>query len=265
MSTKIYDGFVFVPKDIETINKKIQEFRHKIDEYISREYKRHVAGISSYFFDKVCCGLEKDKKNDGPFLYAINFMHEETRLIKKSMERNMFDLGCSTTIHLYKKRFYGILYSNDNNIKHMWFSQPWVKEYSYWDNTDALEGISDKEWQQRGRDWDKILKDFYYIPSMNGLVAEFTKDMFYYIPHSGVEGILPFISDYTKRLHKIAYNYLFEDFCKMKKSGKIAQDFFAFNKWIKNGNPGFKKLIEVKNGFTKKMKKEITKEMLLGK
>jgi len=140
-----------------------------------------------------------------------------------------------------------------------------VKEYGYWDNTDELEGISDKEWRQRGRDWDKILNDFNYVPSMNGLVAEFARDMFYYIPHSGAEEILPLIPDYVDRLHKVAHSYLFKDFCKMKKAGEIVQEFFAFEKWIKNGNPGFKKLVEAKNMLSKKMKKEITKEMLLGK
>jgi hypothetical protein len=264
MSTKIYDGFMFVPKDISTINKKIQEFRHKVDKYVSTAYKQHIADISSYFFDRVCCGLEKNEKNDFPFFHAISFLQGETRQIKRSMERNMFDLGCSTTIHLYKKRFYGMLFCDNKNINHMWFSQDWIKEYGYWDNTDPLEGISDKEWKQRGKNWDGILKEFNYTPSMNGFVAEFTKEMFYYIPFK-VEDIIPLIPDYAERVRKIAYNYLFEDFCKMKKAGEIMQEFFAFDKWIKNGNPGFEKLIKTKNEFAKQIKKEITKEMLIGK
>ena len=264
MSTKIYDGFIFVPEDITTINSKIQEFRHKVDEYVSMAYKQHIADMSSYFFDKFCCGLEKNEKNDSPFFHAISFLQGETRLIKKSIERNMFDLGCSATVHPYKKRFYGILFCDNKDINRMWFSQPWIKEYGYWDNTDPLDGINYREWKQRGKNWDKILGKFNYIPSMNGFVAEFTKDMYHYIPYD-IDIIMTFIPDYAERVHKIAYNYLIEDYCKIKKAGEIMREFLAFDKWIKNGNPGFEKLAEVKEKFAKKIKKQINREMLIGK
>jgi hypothetical protein len=264
MSTKIYDGFIFVPKDISTINKKIQEFRHKVDKYVSTVYRQHAADISSYFLDKVCCGLEKNEKKESPFYHAISFLEEESRLIKTSMERNMFDLGCSTTVHLHKKRFYGILFCGNRNINHMWFSQDWVMEYGYWNNTDPLEGVSDKVWEQRGKDWDEMLGDFNDIPSMNGFVAEFTREMYCYIPFA-VDEVIPLIPDYPERLRKIAYNQLFDDFDKMRKSGGITQDFFAFDKWVAAGNPGFEKLAKKKDEFANKIKREITKDILIGK
>ena len=264
MSTKIYNGFLFVPKDISTINRNIGDFRHKLDKYIAKEYKKLMANIASYFFDEVCCGMEKNEKNESPISHTMNYFYEQARQIKISPERNMFDYGCSATIHLHKKRFYGILYVGDNRISRMFFAQKWIREYGYWDNTDPLEGINYGQWQQRGKDWDDMLKDFNSVPSMNGLVAELTREMYHYIPMQA-DKIMPFVPSYEKRVDRIAFNSLFEDFCKMKKNNEIVQEFFSFEKWIKEGNPGFEKLVQIKEELGKKVKKEITKEMLIGK
>lgn len=256
---------MFLPKDFSTINEKTQEFRHKVDEYILQKYREYVASISSYFFDKICCGLEKNEKNEIPISYGINFLRSEThRMEKFPSERSLFDYGCSFTIHLHKNNFYGIFYCESNDLRKMWLKQEWITEYGYWNNTDPLEGIDDEQWKQRGENWDEILKDFSYTPNMNGFIAELTRKMFYYVPRE-IDEIMPLIPDYTERLHRISYNDLFINFCKIDNEGKIIQDFFEFNKWILNGNLGFEKFEETKDKFSKKLKKEITKDMLLGK
>jgi hypothetical protein len=35
----------------------------------------------------------------------------------------------------------------------------YVKKYHYWNNTDRDEDVSVREWNKRGKDWDKVLYD----------------------------------------------------------------------------------------------------------
>jgi hypothetical protein len=261
MSTKIYDGFMFVPKNIAVINKKNQEFRHKIDKYITSEFNKFSAAIASNFIDNCCCGIENNEKNTSPFFYAYEYLLQETKKVKISPERSLFDYSCSATVHLYKDTFYGMLFCDNRKINEMWFQQEWIKKFGYWNNTDPLDGINYKDWEKRGKIWDKILKDFNYVPSMNGFTAELTRDMSYYVPFS-VELIIPFIPSYDKRLHKISEYYLYKEFDQLK---DVPKEYLSFENWIKEGNPGFEKFIEIKNKFAQKIPKEITKEMLLGK
>lgn len=45
-----------------------------------------------------------------------------------------------------------------------------IKDYEYWNNTDKPDEISDREWNRRGRDWDKALPGL-GVPAESGIVV----------------------------------------------------------------------------------------------
>ena len=266
MSTKIYSGFVFKSADIFAIHNIIQQFRHKIDAYISEEYKQYAANLASCYVDKIACGMVCNDKNDEnekqmyPVYYAFKVLSDAAREAQKSIYKgDIFDYSCSVTVHPYNGRFYGMLFCDKKEIDKMWFDQE-IEEYRYWDNTDCPENVTQEEWESRGETWDAILKDFHYVPSMNGFTAEITREMYYYIPLSP-DDILSFIPSFEDRVNKIVYEYLCDKFNRLGRSGYRS----GFEKWIKKGNLGFKAMNRVKKIFANKIPKEITKEMLIGK
>lgn len=51
-------------------------------------------------------------------------------------------------------------------------------EYGYWNNTDPLEDVSDKDWKQRSKDWELAIGED-YLPSNHGLSREFDCNSYY--------------------------------------------------------------------------------------
>lgn len=50
--------------------------------------------------------------------------------------------------------------------------------YGFWNNTDRPSGISQKQWDARGKEWDDVLNPD-YIPSLHGICSEFiSKEQF---------------------------------------------------------------------------------------
>ena len=264
MSTKIYNGFVFIPKDIVTINERLMVFRQKLDKYIRREFCSLAADVATSFIDSVACGVRKNEKNETPFLYAVSSLSQSTHEINNSAGWHPWDYSCSITIHPYRGSFYGNLFTNHKDIDKLWWEQrSLIKEYRYWDNTDPEEGVNYKSWKKRGEIWDEVLKEFHSIPNMNGFTAELTRDMYYYVSFD-VDPVMSFIPNYESRLNLVSEVKLFDSFDQRKKDGKM-EGFPSYYDWVKIGNPGFKELELMKKDCAKKIPKNITREMLIGK
>lgn len=89
-------------------------------------------------------------------------MHNRFDGVIKNMEKHLngplktedpFYLECGLNIWIYRQHAYIIpIKSHITNAR----KPSYVKNYCYWNNTDRLSGISDKEWEARGDVWEKI-------------------------------------------------------------------------------------------------------------
>ena len=71
----------------------------------------------------------------------------------------MFCIDCSINFWLHGRYVYIIPYGE--NWVHEGFNLPEnVEDYCYWNNTDEPEGMTWKQWQARGKNWNKICDDW---------------------------------------------------------------------------------------------------------
>ena len=69
------------------------------------------------------------------------------------------------------KKLYAMLFTDQRKFKDLWEALPWVYPFAYYDNTDHPEDMTVKQWEARGRLWDKLLWNN-DIPSLSRKFSE---------------------------------------------------------------------------------------------
>jgi len=74
----------------------------------------------------------------------------------KSMERGFFgiEMGCQVFIH---GRYAYIIPCGEDWLLKGFELPEFAEDFSYWNNSDRPDELSDREWNRRGRTWDKII------------------------------------------------------------------------------------------------------------
>lgn len=155
MSTKIYRGFKIQTDSFQEalqivnafrpwVEKQAEELLNKFIENTQANYKgeeKTPTGIKIACFDLWQDMRRKFLKEEG-----CKVPHIDTEFNVVLIPTNGFVLG--------------IVYTAHNEWYKAWCNHPGIQEYSYWDNTDPLEEVSDEDWEKREEDW-KVLD---YMP-----------------------------------------------------------------------------------------------------
>lgn len=155
MSTKIYNAYRFPRKHLDEFillfnklcHQEVKKFLQKFTpepEFLQKEREKTFAKYpesAQYWSDKD---------------FAAARVFGMAMVASKSPYKEVFDLDCSFNLWMHKGYCYVIPYV-PNTFRINWKRLPkWCKFYGYWDNTDEEEGVSIKEWKQRGKMWEEI-------------------------------------------------------------------------------------------------------------
>lgn len=153
MSTKIYDAYEYRGKNIDTLMADLKRMRAAIWEETVSHVGKHSSATEQY--------------------YALG---ERIQDEMRSHERSWLNCLTSAVVYPYRGRlfvqFFGLTDRMvfEDGLKFV--SKKLFKEFSYWNNTDSEDGVSDNDWRARGKLWDRILGDL-AVPSIAGLSYEF--------------------------------------------------------------------------------------------
>jgi hypothetical protein len=148
MSTKIYEGVRF-PRI------RLADFVQIVRERgLERAYERawelvdHVDMESSVMRTRIACDTSKPSLE-----HAIDLIIEKIGdAADAAMRQPLFDLESAWRLWVPKKGKFILAMPHGEGVNHVEMPK-WVESYGYWDNTDQEEGVSDKAWRQRERDW----------------------------------------------------------------------------------------------------------------
>jgi hypothetical protein len=164
MSTKIWEAYK-IPID------KLNDF---ID--IVREVKmKEIVSLAKSLFDcvkeeAIDKRLERDKsyryysdeewaehlKDISSRIYArFELFWELIEAGANSRERTPLDITCGFNMWCYDGNFYIIPFGEHGSFRGVKFPE-WVTEYHYQNQTDKPSRISNKEWNNRRKTWDKV-------------------------------------------------------------------------------------------------------------
>lgn len=181
MSTKIYSGFTTISNKPMTLTELFQWcdnlkkfskqyllqscekiFMNIIREYlISMKFSEYVGNstLSCGMLDnKKFSELLKDFNQDflNLFYNIIVTIRDENRLIWSEGIRNPFyDLTAIIDLYLHNGRVYGFI-NDERGLYDYLIDIGEILDYHYQNQTDQPENISDEEWKERAKVWNKI-------------------------------------------------------------------------------------------------------------
>jgi len=225
MSTKIYNGYK-MPKSLELLQDFIMDFRDKAEKVVMHDLTKLTAEMTSYNVDRFFFNsLKEPELADSALQKVMRLIDDEYSKIKKTKERNpTYDFECEISVLVPKgsDKILLLLFTEQKNLKSLFESYEFIDEYSYWNNSDKPDDISDVEWGQRKIDWDKALPGS-GVPARNGLSFELIGEWLPMIDVSEVIKNMPSFEDRCKKVAKERVASFIKDpsVWEMAKSGSI--------------------------------------------
>lgn len=184
MSTKIYNGLIVRNKnfsdiynDLLKLNNQLEIIKEKIIlDFYFENYFLLLDYISYYNLEKITF---KELINILPINYnfkkILNNKSEDNKIDIYKLIRLMFNeiiknpntkyLFVNTTfsLHLFpiskRKTLIYYICNNKNYINELYKHLPYLEKYDYYNNCDKPDEVTNKEWNQRKKDWDIALKN----------------------------------------------------------------------------------------------------------
>lgn len=154
MSTKIYDAYEYTG-------------RGGIDALMS-----HLREMRALIWEEVVTHVGKHSPADEPY-YKLG---ERIQAEMRSGERSWLNCQTSAVVYPYRGRLFVQFFGLDDRMVFedgtKFIDKTRFKDMSYWNNTDPEDGVSDEDWEARGKLWDDILGDD-AVPSIAGLSYDF--------------------------------------------------------------------------------------------
>lgn len=165
MSTKIYEAWRFPAH-------RVNLFLQHVDAHMFPRIVERVRLLMTNLKDEVVekkakeyLGIDRKEKPEDYKLHERYMRFEATvdlsrNAAEKAHRDPYFDLECGWNFFFYPqdRRMYALPWGEAWTREGLVMPK-WVHEYAYWNNTDAPEQIGQKEWDARGRTWDKVALD----------------------------------------------------------------------------------------------------------
>lgn len=160
MSTKIYNGYIS-KLSIEQLLKKFIVLVPQFEEKKKEFYHKSLAEEATFAIDKEVYKQGKRPEGDRQFriLHEIHDKNEKAiknAILMHTKESNDFSANCCV-FPMGKRKTLILFYCEDNTLTEMWRNLPFISEYHYQNQTDQPSEISNKDWNQRRKDWDKAV------------------------------------------------------------------------------------------------------------
>lgn len=200
MSTEIYNGFKLV-RGVKSLDKAfymMQDIRVAAQGVASSEAARMLAMRACCIYDDhAAFGTEVGKS---ALEAASDAIHADLEEGAKTRRKSYYDLEFGLAIGITSdKTVIGIVYGTNAALRNVLMSHPDVAEYGYWNNTDAPDGITRKEWAKRRGHWNEVLPDG--IPAREMFNITFVPE--YTLPFPEKEDVAKQIVTFDKRLQRV--------------------------------------------------------------
>ena len=157
MSTRILTGFRLPSTNLTQILSQLKEIKKQaritaqncLAETIIR------TALSDFDDDFVKTGVISDKNH---LAKAIgNVIDEQKQVAKTNIMNPSVDLSLEVVLFPRKKNTLGIYFGANKLVTEHIKTLPGWEDYSYWNNTDRPETVSNQEWKERKKVWDDVM------------------------------------------------------------------------------------------------------------
>jgi hypothetical protein len=264
MSTKIYTGFRFRSHDIFDVQRLVAEWRIELASIHRNELATLLAGMCAETIDRNAVNPERNAGKN-PFREARQEVRTRQKEVLGSGLRDPeVDFDFELAILPHDGRIYGMVFSERSRWVDRWMELDGVEDFSYWDNTDQPDEVSEEDWDARGEVWDSILRaNPAGTPGMSGFSAQCTDRMLQPDLGEVMEHIPSFEARVAARARECAMDSVY---AAMKEKERLEEDANLFSvlrkieRWL--DGEGAHVLESERSRVTQLLSGSITAEML---
>ena len=226
MSTKIYNGYrlpltnhASLPKVMQYLDRK----RKAIVDCARRESSKSLVKLAIGNFDSTWLGRNKghESSKGSALINAMMFVAKEAKKVKAEGIRSPYDWSCSVIVLKGRQRLLAMLYCEDERLTKI--AKSILEPFPYWNNTDRPSNMSEKEWDERGQEWDEVLG--YDAPSKKGMLFTYIEDGWFPLgDYSDVRRVLRSNPEWAELDHRARYQARDIEFAKLIKAGHTIHD-----------------------------------------
>jgi hypothetical protein len=227
MSTKIYNGFMFRDTDYGIVLSQLKRLQKEL-------YPLATQLLAQVIAEELVSSRDTQYFSQTPETKSLSVIHVELvrwqKEIKGSGNRDpSVDFGFDVSVIPDRSprvpaNLLGIFYTEQGPFINVLKAKRWFIDYSYWNNSDRPDDISEQAWKTRCRHWDAALgKDG--IPSIAGF--SFTVIANELIRWPSVEAILEKQPPVANRAKRIAEELLYQKWRQRQPESKLKQDPIA--------------------------------------
>jgi len=156
VSTKVYNGFRFVPRSLLRVHEALMALREDLRLAQVEAAARWIAREAADRCDRRALGEADD--GTAPAHAALLSLWERQRKVQDTQLRDpAVDWDVSLAVLPFRGRVYGIAYIESPAIRKVVTEKDWFEDYSWSDATDRPDAIPEPEWMKRGELWNALL------------------------------------------------------------------------------------------------------------
>ena len=161
MTLKIYNGFRFGTSDIRTVTVQAEAFRDRLVALHDQALLGIVVSKAVATLDRATAGLSEPSDPRGEHLPAA-FQEVERRQteVRTTLRRDPqvdFEFFIRFYVDPRDGQFLGSVHTEVAAWRDLWFQEPGITDWSFWDSTDKPDTVSKGEWEDRRTSWDRVL------------------------------------------------------------------------------------------------------------
>lgn len=165
MSTKIYNGYC-LPEGLtmEGVFQWLRPLKAALRQTVEENWHQTVGRSSLEAFDLQTArtkgmqlGGESLGPRSSPWSNARQRWLDDLRECQQAQRWCFVDPEVNLSVFYTPQRLYALFFGTQKNLKEVFEKTEGVSEFNYWNNAEQPNGISNKQWEQRGKTWEALL------------------------------------------------------------------------------------------------------------
>lgn len=214
MTIQIYGGCEIVGHTLESFLKHAQRIRPAMIEVARHAARSFVVNCATHNFDLHHLGLETEKPRSFIGEAATTLMDRQDEVERTRRRDPMADFASDVVLFPVAAtksapaRLLATTFIEHPELYKAWTSQPFWRDFSYWDNSDGPDELPRREWTARKRMWAQIFPGR-MPPSQVGFTLNLVRPIDAY--HEMTDELLaPHLSTLHQRAH-VLVDYFMKD------------------------------------------------------
>lgn len=144
MGDRIYQGFRIATDSFAEALRIVEAFRPWVKEQSEKQLDKFMANVM--------------KEDSIDFVAAFDMWQDRRRRVLIEQCRiPAVDTDFNVVLVPVGGYLLGRVYTEQRDWHSEWYKQPGIEEFSYWDNMEGPDDVSEEDWAARGKAWDAAI------------------------------------------------------------------------------------------------------------